>query len=141
MGPKIKSNLMSWHVSCYWAFDWTWALRCTWAMEWALTLAQAISLVGITSSSPSWRWFVLRSRGCLRLTTTKFEVPPGSKTNLQYVDMRRQGGWLLEDLMKIEWSSFELSWSHYHWNEAYIDEGKEIWWYPWWSRLEYVFSM
>jgi len=57
------------------------------------------------------------------------------------VDMRSQGGLLLEDLMKIEWSSFELSWSHYHWNKAYIDEGKEIWWYPWWSRLEHVLSM
>jgi len=44
------------------------------------------------------------------------------------VDMRSQVGLLLEDLMKIEWISFELSWSHYHWNEAYIDEGKEIWW-------------
>jgi len=22
---------------------------------------------------------------------------------------------------------FELPWSHYHWNEAYINEGKEIW--------------
>ena len=36
---------------------------------------------------------------------------------------------------------FELSWSHKHWNEVYIDEGKEIWWYPWWSRLECVLSM
>jgi len=35
--------------------------------------------------------------------------------------MRSQDGLLLEDLMKIEWSSFELSWSHKHWNEAYID--------------------
>jgi len=26
--------------------------------------------------------------------------------------MRSQGVMLLEDLMKIEWSSFELSWSH-----------------------------
>jgi len=60
---------------------------------------------------------------------------------LSFVDMRSQGGLLLEDLMKIEWSSFELSWSHYHSNEAYIDEGKEIWWYPWWSRLERVLSM
>jgi len=59
----------------------------------------------------------------------------GYKRVLYCVDMRSQGGLLLEDLMKIEWSSFELSWSHYHWNEAYIDEGKEIWWYPWWSRL------
>jgi len=59
----------------------------------------------------------------------------------EIIDMRSQGGLLLEDLMKIEWSSFELSWSHYHWNEAYIDEGKEIWWYPWWSRPECVLSM
>jgi len=42
--------------------------------------------------------------------------------------MRSQGGLLLEDLMKIELRSFELSWSHYHWNEAYIDKGKVIWW-------------
>jgi len=28
----------------------------------------------------------------------------------------------LEDLMKL----FELLRSHYHWNEAYIDEDKEI---------------
>jgi len=41
--------------------------------------------------------------------------------------MRSQGGLLLEDLMKIEWRYFKLSWSHYHWNEAYIDEGKVIW--------------
>jgi len=27
----------------------------------------------------------------------------------EIVDMRSQGGLLLEDLMKIEWSSFELS--------------------------------
>jgi len=47
---------------------------------------------------------------------------------VQVVGMRRQGGLLLKDLMKIEWSSFELFWSHYHWNEAYIDEGKDIWW-------------
>jgi len=55
--------------------------------------------------------------------------------------MRSQCGLLLEDLMKIEWSSFELSWSHYHWNEPYIDERKEIWWYSCWSRLERVLSM
>jgi len=48
----------------------------------------------------------------------------------EIVDMRSQGGLLLEDLMKIEWSSFELSWSHNNCIEAYIDEGKEIWWYP-----------
>jgi len=52
--------------------------------------------------------------------------------------MRSQGGMHLEDLMKIQWSPFELSWSHYLWNEAYIDEGKEIWWYSCWSRLERV---
>jgi len=28
--------------------------------------------------------------------------------------MRSQHGLLLEDLMRIEWSSFELSWSHNH---------------------------
>jgi len=50
-------------------------------------------------------------------------------------DMRSHGGLLLEDLIKIEWRSFELFWSHYHWNEAYIEEGKEIWWYSCWSRL------
>jgi len=54
------------------------------------------------------------------------------------VDMRSQCGMLLEDLMKIKWSPFELSWSHYHWIEAYIDEGNKIWWYPCWSRLERV---
>jgi len=35
---------------------------------------------------------------------------------------------------------FELLGSHYHWNEAYIDEDNEIWWYSWWSRLERVLS-
>jgi len=40
--------------------------------------------------------------------------------------MRSPGGLLLEDLMKIEWSSFELYWSHYHWNEAYIDDGNDL---------------
>jgi len=35
-------------------------------------------------------------------------------TNQTIVDMRSQSGLLLEDLMKIEWSSIELSWSHYH---------------------------
>jgi len=58
-----------------------------------------------------------------------------SSNQVEIVDMRSQGGLLLEDLMKIEWNSFELSWSHYHWNESYIDERKKIWWYSCWSRL------
>jgi len=36
-----------------------------------------------------------------------------------------------EDLMKF----FKLLRSHYHWNQAYIDETKVIWWYSCWSSL------
>jgi len=49
-----------------------------------------------------------------------------SSNHGEIVDMRSQGGLLLEDLMKIERSSFELSWSHYHWNEAYIDKERRF---------------
>jgi len=35
---------------------------------------------------------------------------------------------------------FELLRIHYHWNQAYIDENKEIWWYSCWSSLERVLS-
>jgi len=60
--------------------------------------------------------------------------------SITYVDLGSQGGMPHEDLMKIWWSPFELPWTHYHWNEACIDEDKEIWWYSSWSRLERVFS-
>jgi len=46
--------------------------------------------------------------------------------SIECVDMRSQGGLLLEDLMKFKWSTFELSWSHYHWNEAFIHKEKRF---------------
>jgi len=45
--------------------------------------------------------------------------------------MRSQGGLLLEDLMKIEWSSFELSKSHKHWE----------WSLHWWMKGDFMIFM